>query len=98
MTRYSHGAVYRNGRATSGPRRHIEVLSMDRGEVWWARLAPPIGTRPVLLLSRSATYSRRRSVTVAPITTTIRGIPVEVPLGIEDGLPRTCVVNCDDLN
>ena len=30
---------------------------MMRGEVWWANLPPPIGRRPVLLLSRNRAYS-----------------------------------------
>jgi len=68
-----------------------------RGEVWWAELPPPIGRRPLLLLSRDAAYSVRTSVTVAVITRTIRHIPVEVPLGQEDGLPAKCVVNLDDI-
>lgn len=71
---------------------------MERGEIWWARLPPPIGTRPVLLLSRSQAYRVRRSVTLALITTTRRDIPVEVPLGPEDGMPRPCVVNCDEVH
>ena len=70
---------------------------MRRGEVWWAELPPPIGRRPLLLLSRDAAYSVRTSVTVAVITRTIRHIPVEVPLGQEDGLPAKCVVNLDDI-
>lgn len=70
---------------------------MLRGEVWWAELPPPIGRHPVLLLSRNAAYSVRTSVTVALITRTIRDIPVEVPLGREDGMPRKCVVNLDDI-
>lgn len=53
---------------------------MQRGEVWWARLPEPVGRRPVLLLSRNAVYAVRASITVAPITTRIRNIPVEVPL------------------
>jgi len=68
-----------------------------RGEVWWAALPPPIGKRPVLLLSRDSAYSVRTSVTVAIITRTIRGIPVEVLLGREDGMPAKCVVNADDI-
>jgi len=71
---------------------------VERGEVWWARLPAPIGTRPVLLLSRSQAYRVRRSVTIALITTTMRNIPVEVPLGPEDGMPRPCVVNCDEVH
>ena len=68
---------------------------MSRGEVWWANLPPPAGRRPVLLLSRDAAYAVRSLVTVAPISTRIRGIPSEVPLGLDDGLPRRGVVNLD---
>ena len=68
---------------------------MKRGEAWWAELPSPIGKRPVLLLSRNEAYVVRNAVTVAEITTTIRGIPVEVVLGPQDGLPKKCVVNLD---
>ena len=70
---------------------------MRRGEVWWAELPPPIGRRPVLLLSRDAAYSVRTSVTAAVITRTIRNIPVEVLLGQKDGMPIECVVNLDNI-
>ena len=70
---------------------------MKRGEVWWAELPPPAGRRPVVLISRDAAYAVRLSITVAPVTRTIRDIPVEVPLGLEDGLPARCVVNADDI-
>lgn len=50
-----------------------------------------------MLLSRNAAYAIRTAVTVAPVTRTIRDIPVEVPLGRGDGLPTPCVVNVDDL-
>ena len=70
---------------------------MTRGEVWWAKLLPPIGSRPVVLLSRNRAYAVRDSVTVAPITTTVHGIPVEVPLGPQEGLPKVCVVNLDSV-
>jgi len=68
-----------------------------RGEVWWAELPQPIGRRPVVLLSRDAAYRVRTSVTVGMVTRTIRAIPVEVPLGMEDGMPQDCVVNLDDI-
>lgn len=71
---------------------------MQRGEVWWAELLPPSGRRPVLLLTRDPVLELRTSVTIATITRTIRGIPVEVPLGPEDGMPSRCVVNLDDIN
>lgn len=70
---------------------------MKRGEVWWAELPKPLGRRPVVLLSRDEAYRVRSSVTVAEITTTVRSIPVEVPLGKEDGLSKACVANLDTI-
>ncbi len=70
---------------------------MRRGEVWRADLPSPVGRRPVLLLSRDAAYRVRTSVTVAVVTRTVRGIPVEVTLGPEQGMPASCVVNLDDI-
>jgi mRNA interferase MazF len=70
---------------------------MRRGEIWWAQLAGPASRRPVLLLTRNAAYAVRTSVTIAPLTTTIRDIPVEVRLGPQQGLPRQCVVNLDEV-
>src|SRR5947208_17040147 len=71
---------------------------MRRGEVWWADLPAPVGRRPVLLLSRNRAYRVRNAVTVSFLTRTIRGIPVEVRLGITDGVPEECVVNLDLIN
>lgn len=71
---------------------------MQRGDVWWADLAKPAGRRPVVILSRDRAIQIREYVTVAEITRTIRDIPVEVPLGLEDGLPKKCVVNLDVVN
>jgi mRNA interferase MazF len=70
---------------------------MKRGEVWWARLPAPAGRRPVVLVSRDAAYAVRASVTVVEVSTTVRGIDSEVPLGIRDGLPRKCVANTDNV-
>ncbi|MBI2864485.1 MAG: type II toxin-antitoxin system PemK/MazF family toxin [Chloroflexi bacterium] len=70
---------------------------MQRGEVWWANLPAPAGRRPVLLLTRDAAYRVRTSVTVAVVTRTARGIPVEVPLDERDGMPAACVVNTDNI-
>ena len=70
---------------------------MRRGEVWWANLPPPIGRRPVVLLSRDGAYDRRTLAIAAPVTTRIRSIPSEVTLGPEDGLQLRSVVNLDTL-
>lgn len=71
---------------------------MQRGEIWWADLPEPIGRRPVLLLSRNRAIQVRQSVTVALVTRTVRQIPVEVSLGMDDGLPKPCVINLDNLH
>jgi mRNA interferase MazF len=65
---------------------------MRRGEVWWAKLDK---RRPVVLVSRPEAYGVRALVIVAAISTTIRGNAVEIKVGRGEGLPRTCVVNCD---
>jgi mRNA interferase MazF len=70
---------------------------MRRAEVWWADLPEPVGRRPVVLLTRDGAYGYRTMATVAPVTTTVRGIPAEVELGPADGLPRRCVANLDNL-
>jgi mRNA interferase MazF len=51
----------------------------------------------VVLLSRDEAYDVRELVTIAPVTTRIRGIPVEVPLGADEGLARTCAANLDTI-
>ena len=70
---------------------------MRRGEIWWAELEPPAGRRPVVLLSRDEAYSVRSLIIVAPITTRIRHIPSEVPLGVDSGMPQDCVANLDTI-
>lgn len=70
---------------------------MKRGEIWWAKLAPPAGLRPVLLLSRDEAYTARSLVIIAPITTRIRHVPSEVFLGNNDGMPRECAANLDSI-
>ena len=70
---------------------------MRRGEVWWAELPAPAGRRPVVLLSRNEAYAVRELVTVAPVTTRVRRIHTEVPLGPAEGLPKACVVNLDTI-
>jgi len=57
----------------------------------------PAGRRPAVLLSRDTAYRVRAAVTVAPVTRTIRNIPVEVLLDQSDGMPARCAVNLDDI-
>jgi mRNA interferase MazF len=50
-----------------------------------------------VLLSRNEAYNVRSLVIVAPVTTRIRNIPSEVPLGVADGVPQNCVANLDTI-
>ncbi|MDO8636089.1 MAG: type II toxin-antitoxin system PemK/MazF family toxin [Dehalococcoidia bacterium] len=70
---------------------------MKRGEIWWAELPGPARRRPVLLISRDEAYAFRSLIIIAPVTSRIRGIASEVPLGLEDGLPRVCAANLDTI-
>ena len=54
-------------------------------------------SRPVLVLTRELVRLHMNTVTVAPITTTIRGLSTEVPLGPANGLDEQCVVGCDHI-
>jgi mRNA interferase MazF len=63
-----------------------------RGEIWQLQRPAPDKRRPVLVLSRPALLNVLHTVTVAAITSTLRGSPTEVPLGIEEGLKgASCV-------
>jgi mRNA interferase MazF len=70
---------------------------VKRGEVWWVRFPSPVGRRPAVLISRDQAYKVRNAVTVVPLTRTVRGIPVEVALGPEDGVPHASVANADTI-
>jgi mRNA interferase MazF len=51
----------------------------------------------VVLVSRESAYTVRTSVTVVEVSSTVRGIASEVPLGKREGLPRKCVANADNV-
>ena len=64
-----------------------------RGDVRLYRFAPPDKNRPVVVLTRDSAIAYLSTVTVAPITSTIRGVPSEVVLSEEDGMKAPCAVN-----
>jgi mRNA interferase MazF len=66
-----------------------------RGDVWFADV-PGDKRRPVLVLTRDPMGRLLRSVICAPITTTIRGLATEVPLGADAGLQSESVANFDN--
>ena len=70
---------------------------MTRGELWLAELGRK--RRPVLVLTRPEVLEVRALVTVAEVTTSIRGIGAEVELDhAQAGLDRPSVINCDGLH
>ena len=64
-----------------------------RGDVRLYQFAPPDKNRPAVVLTRDSAIAYLSTVTVAPITSTIRGVPSEVVLNEEDGMKAPCTVN-----
>jgi mRNA interferase MazF len=54
-------------------------------------------TRPVLILTRELVRPHLATVTIAPITTTIRGLSTEVRVDHVNGLDQASVVSCDNV-
>lgn len=72
------------------------MRALHRGEVWWADI-PGDKRRPVVILTRERFIPRLDSILVAPVTTSVRGIPTEVELSVADGMPRPCAANFDNV-
>lgn len=70
-------------------------MSPRQGEVWWAEGLDK--RRPVLVVTRDDVIPTLRRVAVAPVTTTVRGLPTEVRLDQNDGLHETSVASFDNL-
>jgi mRNA interferase MazF len=70
---------------------------IERGEIRLCHFPAPGKERPVLVLTRGSAIAYLSRVTVAPITSTIRGVPSEVALGIEDGLRQPCAANLHNI-
>ena len=67
--------------------------AVTRGEVRLYQFAAPDKKRPVVVLTRNSAVPYLSTVTVAPVTTTIRGVPSEVLLTENDGMKTHCAVN-----
>ena len=68
-----------------------------RGEIWQYRLKLPDKRRPVLVLTRQEVLPLLHTAMVAPVTSTIRGLPSEVPVGVEEGLKHPSAINLDHI-
>ncbi len=70
---------------------------MNRGDVWLAQVGRKV--RPVLVLTRQSVIDVRELITVAEITTQIRGLAVEVSFDHDvAGLDEESAINCDGLH
>lgn len=67
-----------------------------RGEIWWGESSDEKG-RPYLVISRDAANAVMSRVLVAPITSRIRSVPSELPVGPDEGLPIESVASFDNL-
>lgn len=54
-------------------------------------------TRPALVLTRELARGGMTKVTVAPITSTVKGLSSEVPVGPQNGLDHNCAVSIDNV-
>ena len=85
-------------RRNTGLGKRGQVASrVARGDVRLYQFSHPDKKRPVLVLTRNSAISYLATVTVAPITSTIRGVPSEVVLDEADGMKSACAVNLHNL-
>jgi mRNA interferase MazF len=70
---------------------------VSRGEVWLYEFKRPDKRRPVVVLSRQEVIGLIHTVIVAPVTSTIRGLPSEVPVGVSEGLKHESAANLDSV-
>ncbi|MBI1788043.1 MAG: type II toxin-antitoxin system PemK/MazF family toxin [Acidobacteria bacterium] len=66
---------------------------LNRGDVHLCRFASPDKQRPVLVLTRDSAIRNLSTVTVAPVSSAIRGVPSEVILDVNDGMKGPCAAN-----
>jgi mRNA interferase MazF len=66
---------------------------VNRGDVHLYQFGSPDKRRPVVVLTRESSVASLSTVTVAPITSTIRDVPSEVILDVEDGMKGRCAIN-----
>lgn len=68
-----------------------------RGDIRLFRFPEPDKQRPVLVLTRDSIIDRLSRITVAPVTSTIRGVASEVVLGPDDGMKDACAINLHNI-
>jgi mRNA interferase MazF len=66
---------------------------IERGDIRLVRFPSPDKSRPVLVLTRDSAIDYLSRVTVAPVTSSVRGVPSEVVVSVDDGFKQTSAVN-----
>jgi mRNA interferase MazF len=66
-----------------------------QGEIWWAEAEDK--RRPVLVVTRSEAVPVLTWLVVAPVTRTVRGIPTEIAVGPDEGVPAESAASFDNL-
>ena len=66
---------------------------VNRGEIWRLQVSHPDKRRPVVVISRPSLIPLLHTVTVAAVTSTLRGSPTEVVVGVDEGLKQASCVN-----
>ena len=69
------------------------MAKVGRGEIWQFAFRAPDRRRPVLVLTRQEMIGRLHTVSVAPLTSSIRGVASEVVVGPEVGLKQLSAIN-----
>ena len=70
---------------------------MRRGEVWWYE-HPDFKRRPAVILSPEEAIESIEEVYVVFASTTIGGLPTEIALGADEGMPSACVLVADQID
>ena len=71
------------------------MVTPRQGEVWWAETRDK--RRPVLVVTRTDVIHALNSITVAPVTRRVRGLPTEIALDEGDGLREASAASFDNL-
>lgn len=71
-------------------------MTPAQGEIWWAETEER-KRRPVLVVTRSHAVPVLTAILVAPVTTRIRQVATELPLGEHDGLREPSAASFDNL-
>ena len=65
---------------------------IERGDIRWFRFSDSDKRRPVVVLGREEFLPSLAQIPVIPLSTEIRGLPWELRLSIEEGLPSVCAL------